>query len=84
MADGLQKVNPLVEGQGKLVEIVVDSRAKLDEVKSTVVRIDNTVNGQTNSIQKLKTTVDRIDNTVAKHLPNPFSNRFYRYFSQTS
>ena len=78
MADVLQKVDRLIEGQGKLVDLVVDTRAELEDVKTTVTRIDSTVNGHTDSIEglkltvgrntdsieELKTTVTRIDGTV--------------------
>ena len=35
MADSLQKTDRLIEGQGRLVELAVNTKAELDEVKTT-------------------------------------------------
>lgn len=35
MADVLQKVDRLIEGHGQLVELVIDTKAELDQVKRT-------------------------------------------------
>lgn len=36
MADSLQKIDRLIEGQGKLVDLAVNTRGELDEVKITL------------------------------------------------
>ena len=45
MADSLQKIDRLIEGQGKLVELATDTKAELDQVKKLG---DLTANGLAN------------------------------------
>lgn len=44
MADSLQKIDRLIEGQGQLVELAVTTRAELDQVKKTLGQAEKTLN----------------------------------------
>lgn len=43
LAEVIQKVDRLIESNGKIVELVLDAKAELSETKETVNRIDNDV-----------------------------------------
>lgn len=57
MADSLQKIDRLIEGQGQLVELAVNTKAELDQVKKTGEVTANRLANLTTYVQKEFTEV---------------------------
>ena len=58
MADSLQKIDRLIEGQGKLVDLAINTKGELDEVKVTLDDVNVT-------LADVKTTGETTAHTVA-------------------
>jgi hypothetical protein len=62
MADVLQKVNRLIEGQGQLIELATSTKARLEQVKATE---DITVNGLANLTTSMQLGLASVQGAIA-------------------
>jgi peptidoglycan hydrolase CwlO-like protein len=73
MADALQKIDRLIEGQGQLVEVTTSIKAELDEVKGDLVEVKSDlteVKGDLVSLNKIVSKVEATGQITANGLAN--------------
>ena len=64
MADSLQKIDRLIEGQGKLAELTTHTQAQVEQVKETVEQVKETAEQAKKTVEQVKETVGQVKETV--------------------